>query len=169
MNLFRKKLFILGFVLFATVIFGQDRKKVDFIAYRGGWFEIQYPKDFSVKPSIESNLPDKYDSAFFISPDGKVKFYIYSPQWNGEATDIIRDSEIEIEKDARKNQKNGITTKWYTYEKKDGTGLRSYQEILDETGYTKYVIGIEYTDREIYKKYRDDFLKFKKTLKQFAD
>ena len=34
---------------------------------------------------------------------------------------------------------------------------------------TKLIIGIEYSDRDSYKKYKDEYLKFKKSIRQFAD
>src|SRR5687768_9434748 len=58
-------------------------------AYRGAWFEINYPPGFRVRPSLRSlSSAHGYDSAFFISPDCKAEFYVFSPQWNGEPKDI---------------------------------------------------------------------------------
>lgn len=169
MKNFQKKIIVVAMLLAFQAILADDKKKSAFELYKGGWFEIEYPKEFTVKPSLASNMPDKYDSVYFESPDGKVKFYVYSPQWSGEATDISRTASLEIEKDTKVEKKNGITNKWYTYEKKDGTGFRSYQETINEAGPTKHIIGFEYSDREAYKKYRDAYMKFKKSLKQFAD
>jgi hypothetical protein len=52
--------------------------------YKGAWFDIMYPAGFTVRPSIKSSTSaEGYDSVFFASPDGKVEFYISSPQWRG--------------------------------------------------------------------------------------
>lgn len=172
MNKIIKKLFIFLILVSFTGVLPKDKTKSDSLTYKGAWFEVKYPKSFSVKPSIPSTSgfdPVKYDSAFFISPDQKVKFYVYSPQWSGDATDISRKVDTEIEKDTKTEKKNGMNYKWYTYEKKDGSYLRSYQETTNEEETTKLIIGIEYTDRESYKKYKDDYIKFKKSIKQFAD
>ena len=59
--------------------------------------------------------------------------------------------------------------KWYTFESKDGSKLRSYQETTNAEETTKLILGIEYADRESYKKNKDAYLKFKKSIKQFAD
>lgn len=58
--------------------------------YRGAWFEVKYPSDFTAQGSMGSGSAedDQFDSAFFTSPDGEVEFYIFSPQWGGESTDI---------------------------------------------------------------------------------
>jgi hypothetical protein len=166
---FKKLTFVLTLLLVCSTVIAKDKKKSDSLTYKGAWFEIDYPKSFTVKPSIPSSTPDLFDSAFFISPDQKVKFYVFSPQWSGDATDISLNSKTEVEKDTRTETKNGMKHKWYTYESKDATKLRSYQETTNEEGTTKLIIGIEYSDRESYKKYKDDYLKFKKSIKQFAD
>jgi hypothetical protein len=58
-------------------------------AYTGAWFRIQYPSTFTVRPSLHSETTDRgYDSAFFTAPDDSVEFYVFSPQWTGEPTDI---------------------------------------------------------------------------------
>ncbi|GAB4435563.1 MAG: hypothetical protein OHK0011_18730 [Turneriella sp.] len=45
--------------------------------YRGAWFEVKYPADFKVIPSLQSRgMPDEFDRAFFESPDKSVRFYI---------------------------------------------------------------------------------------------
>ncbi len=153
----------------APAVHAEKQPRAGFLIYKGAWFEIEYPKNFTVKPSISSSTPDMFDSAFFISPDKKVKFYVFSPQWSGDATDISLNANTEIEKDVKTETKNGMKHKWYTYESKDGSKLRSYQETTNEENTTKLIIGIEYSDRESYKKYKDDYLKFKKSIKQFAD
>ncbi len=169
MKFTKKTLFVVCVLLAFSAPYAKDKKKSDSLIYKGAWFEIEYPKNFTVKPSIPSSTPDMFDSVFFISPDKKVKFYVFSPQWSGDATDISLNAKTEIEKDVKTETKNGMKHKWYTYESKDGTKLRSYQETTNEEGTTKLIIGIEYADRDSYKKYKDDYLKFKKSIKQFAD
>lgn len=56
--------------------------------YKGAWFKVEYPSDFTVKPSLKSTSGKGYDSAFFVSPDESVEFYIFSPMWNGVPSDI---------------------------------------------------------------------------------
>ena len=102
----------------AISLSAKDKKKSDFLTYKGSFFEIDYPKNFSVKPSIPGSIPKLYDSAFFESKDGQ---------------------------------------------------MRSYQETTNEEETTKLIIGIEYSDRDSYKKYKDEYLKFKKSIRQFAD
>ena len=57
--------------------------------YQGGWFSIDYPKDFTVKNSIPSENREEgfYDSATFTSPDKTVVFYVYSP--SGQVLPLI--------------------------------------------------------------------------------
>lgn len=164
-----QRLIILVLFFFSVQVFAKDKLTPGFLLYKGGWFEIEYPKDFTVKPSIPSTMEKLYDSAYFISPDKKVKFYVFSPQWSGEAADIAFSPDKEIEKDKKTETKNGVKTKWYTYEAKDGSYSRSYQESTNTEETTKLIIGIEYFGRDSYKKYKDSYLKFKKSIVQFAD
>lgn len=168
MTLLKNSILILCTILLSFSILAKDKKKSDFNTYKGAFFEAEYPKNFTVKSSIKSSMPDLYDSAFFISPDKKVRFYVFAPQWSGDADDIAINSD-EIEKDTKTESKNGMKFKWFTYEKKDKSRLRSYQETTNEEETTKLIVGIEYTDREAYKKYKDEYLKFKKSIRQFAD
>lgn len=64
-------------------------------AYKGAWFAIEYPPDFIVKPSLKSTSAKGYYSAYFASPDGSVKFYVFSPQWNGLPSDFALNPETE--------------------------------------------------------------------------
>jgi hypothetical protein len=59
------------------------------LTYRGAWFEVKYPSTFRVRPSLRSSSSTRgYDSVFFTAPDDNVEFYVFSPQWNGTASDI---------------------------------------------------------------------------------
>ena len=142
----------------------------DASVYKGAWFEVSVPKGFTAKPSQKSEgVPGKYDSVYLISPDKKVKFYIFSPQWSGEASDIAINSDTETEQDVKTDKKKNITQKWYTYTNKKTGAARSYHETVNEDGPTKHIFGFEYADSASQKKYKDAYLKFKKSLKQFAD
>ena len=158
------KLVLIFFVTFLPLL---SKDKSDFKLYRGAWFEVSYPKNFTIKPSIVSNVPNQYDSVFFISPDQSVRFYIYSPQWNGDPTDItIKSDEKEI--DTKTKTENGITNKWYTYKNKSGYS-RSYLEVTNTNQSTQHVFGFEYDSPKSLKKYKKEYDTFKKSLKQFAD
>ncbi len=162
-----KKVLILLLLLNLNSIHSGEKKKTKL--YKGAWFEVDYPSDFSKKPSIKSQSVDGYDSCYFISPDKKVKFYIFSPQWSGDATDIslIESKEISIDEKTEKNK--SISKRFFTYQAKNKSYSRSYVETIDEASNTKHVFGIEYQDKKSYEKYKSKYIEFKKTLKQFAD
>jgi hypothetical protein len=163
MNLFYK--LVLFFFIVISPSFSKD--KSDFKLYRGAWFEILYPENFTVKPSKVSNIPDKYDSVFFISPDETVRFYIYSPQWSGDSSEIkIKSDEKEI--DTKTKKENGFINKWFTYKNKSGYS-RSYLEVTGVDQATVHIFGFEYDSPANLKKYRKEYETFKKSLKQFAD
>lgn len=138
-------------------------------AYRGAWFEVTPPAGFKAIPSIASSgVPGQYDSVRFESPDQKVRFYIFSPQWAGETPDIATQKD-ESEKTDKTEKSGGFTRRWYTITPKSGGFTRSYVENISEDKTIRWVIGIEYADTKAYEKYKGDYLKFKKSLRQFAD
>jgi hypothetical protein len=67
-----------------------SEKVISYKKYKGAWFEIEYPDAFTVEPSLKSSTNvEGFDSALFTSPDGKVQFYIFSPQWTGKPEESI--------------------------------------------------------------------------------
>ncbi len=138
--------------------------------FKGAWFEIWIPTNFKVIPSLKSSSSsDGYESAFFRSPDSKVEFYIFSPQWNGEPSDIAVNTatEKQISTESKPSGNNIIT--WVTIKANDGHYTRAYQDTKAKDGSTRWVVGIKYSDQNSYNNYKEDYLKFKKSLQQFAD
>ena len=133
--------------------------------FRGAWFTIQYPDDFTAEgslPSAGSDEDNTFDSATFTSPDGTVTFYVYSPQWSGDPTDIdLQKDEREGQREVTRGKKQTVT--YWTIGAKDGTHTRSYQEVRQ--GEKMHVIGIHYTTQKAYNKYKKQYLAFKASLK----
>jgi hypothetical protein len=138
--------------------------------YKGAWFSIKYPSDFSVRPSLKSKTSIKgYDSAYFLSPDGAVEFYIFSPQWNGEPTDIELNPKLEEIVSEKTDTKGDKTVRWYTIGAKDKSYLRSYVDTQDKLQNVRWVIGIKYSNMDVYNTYKERYQEFVKSLKQYAD
>ena len=113
--------------------------------FRGAWFTVEYPANF---------------------PDGSVTFYVYSPQWTGDPTDIaLQKNEREGQRKVTRGKRQTVT--YWTIGAKDGSYTRSYQEVREDE--TMYVVGIRYTTQQAYNKYKKQYLQFKASLKQFAD
>ncbi len=137
--------------------------------FKGAWFDIKYPSSFSVNPSLRSATDaNGYESAFFESPDHLVEFYVFSPQWRGEATDIVLKTSEKLT--GTKTETSGNTTiKWWTIAAKNGSYTRSYQEKTDNLANTNWVIGIKYKNQAAFNKYKKQYLAFKSSLVQYAD
>jgi hypothetical protein len=157
--------FTLILIAFSTALVAAGTKK-----YRGAWFEVHYPANFKIQNSLQSSgMPHEFDSAFFASPDGKVRFYIFSPQWAGETPDIAWKPAFETEKTDKTETSNGFKKRWFTFTPRKSGFTRSYVETKNEEETVRWVIGIEYADKKSYDKYQSAYLKFKQSLKQFAD
>ena len=103
------------------------------------------------------------DSAFFISPDGLVEFYVFSPQWNGEPSDISINTETENLISEKTDKQGGKTVRWLTIGARDKRYLRSYVDRENKTQNTRFVTGINYPDQDVYNSYREMYLKFVKS------
>lgn len=154
-------------------------KELDAKTYFGNYFKIAYPKDFKANPDgpilNDGNLIDT-DEATFISPDGTVEFFVYSPQWGGTPKDYleIKENEKVVSEDMQMKDKtlgdqtiDVLTTKFTTVKDKNDKYTRSIMSQKTES--TNLVFGIKYKDQASYDKYKAKYITFKKSLVQFAD
>lgn len=138
------------------------------LTYKGAYFDIQYPANFRARGSLRTD-GERYDSAFFTSPDKKVEFYVYSPIWNGEPEDIEIDETTESYVSRNTEERNGIKIRRATIRAKDGSYVRSFEDTENTNTNNRTVFGIKYLDQAAYDKYRQTYLAFKKSIKQYAD
>ncbi len=138
--------------------------------YNGAWFSIKYPASFRVYPSLKSpSSPQGYDSVFFISPDNSVEFYVFSPQWNGSPTDIALQPYTEEYVAQKEEKRNSRIVRYITIRARDKSYLRSYVDTEDTDLNTRLVFGIKYTGQKTYDKYKQLYLDFKASIRQYAD
>lgn len=137
--------------------------------YKGAWFQIKHPSNFTVRPSQRSGSAGGFDSAFFTAPGGEVEFYVFSPQWNGEPSDIALDSRYEVSVSQTTQRSGNKIIRRATIKAKDGSYTRSFEDIEDTATNTRRVFGIEYVSQAAYNRYRQTYLTFKASLTQFAD
>ena len=137
-------------------------------SYAGAWFTVQYPASFRVEPSLKSSTGEGYDSAFFHSPDGRVSFYVFAPQWGGNPADIALDETTERLTATKTSKGNKAVVTWYTITALDGSYIRSYQQTdsLDQT--SRWIIGVRYATPNGFKAYQSAYDKFKRSLQRFG-
>ena len=134
--------------------------------FKGAWFDIEYPDTFKAENSLRSSTNS--DSAIFTSADGKVQFYVFSPQWSGEPTDIKVKAGEKISATSEE-KKNGLFVKRWTVEANDGSYSRAYEETSENVSHTNKVFGIKYASKADLERYREEYLHFKNSLIQYAD
>ncbi|HEY3416574.1 MAG TPA: hypothetical protein VGM23_06800 [Armatimonadota bacterium] len=145
--------------------------------YQGNMFNIFYPANFTPRPKPDREGNANTDSAFFLSPDQAVEFYVFSPQWSGEPEGIKLNPKTEIlvstktQKKQIKNDKGEVTDTitycWKTIRAKNKSYTRS---IYDETTTsTRKTFGYKYANQATYDKYLGAYQQFKKSLVQYAD
>jgi hypothetical protein len=138
------------------------------LTYKGAWFEVRYPSTFKVRPSLPGSSESIFDSVFFTAPDGNAEFYVFSPQWNGDPSDIqIKGNEVLVSKTS--DNRGKVTVRRVTVKARDHSYTRSFEDTEDSATNTRKVFGIKYRDQSAYDRYRQTYLTFKQSLRQFAD
>ena len=153
----------------AFLVFAVAAQAAGVTTYGGAWFEIDAPADFTVRPSLPSDSAEGFDSAFFTAPDGAVQFYVHSPQWGGDPTDIAIDPATETLSAEKVVTDGPVTRRWFTISAKDGSYSRSYLTVSDARGPTERTIGIRYRSIADLQAYNARYLAFRDSLRQFAD
>ena len=134
---------------------------------KGAWFQAKVPKGFEIQPSVvSSTITDDYDSYFYESPDGLVKFYVYSPQWNGTPNDITFPNE-KIEVETVSNDDGSTTRYWTLPPNKQHPYYRSFAETKSESSIL--ITGFYYKDEAARTNYSEAYKEFKNSVIQFAD
>ena len=138
--------------------------------FKGAYFEIRYPPEFKARKSLKSNsFEGEFDSAFFTASDGSVEFYVFSPLWNGTPEDIQPNTGTEDIVSEKLEEKGSIKTRRVTLKAKDSSYFRSFEDVENTDTNTRRTFGIRYRDQTSYDKYRQHYLTFKKSLRQFSD
>ncbi len=160
------------------------------LLYKGSWFDIKYPKNFTPSPTEplqnegdnQKILAIRTNEAYFTAPDKAVEFFVFSPIWGGNPINYLQitsDEELVSEKTSMSGpDSNKKIIKWVTLKAKDNTYYRSYVSIkqrdtsntsIDDEPGLHYVFGIKYQNQETYQKYKKAFEDFKSSLVQYAD
>lgn len=149
---------------------GMAAEGPDWPTYKGAWFSIKYPPGFRVRPSLKSrDAITGYDSAFFVSPDQEVEFYVFSPHWSGEPEDIKIKPNRELLVSENMERKGSKIIRTVTVKDKDGKYFRSWVDVQETLSNTRRAFGIKYKDQSVYNKYKKQYLIFKNSLKEFSD
>ena len=135
--------------------------------YKGAWFAVKYPAGFTVTKR-EANGAG-FDGASFTSPDGRVEFYVFSPQWWGKDPVWTQLKAGEKLVDTKTEGKGNSGAKWVTLSGPKGAYERSYLVKYNKTLNTRHVFGYKYRNRAAYNAYKADYARFKGSLVQYAD
>ncbi len=148
--------------------------KDDWLTYRGPWFDIDYPASFrplGFDRASESNGYDE-DGMRFGSSDGKVEFYVYSPQWSGDPQwPKVAPGEMLFDRNST-TEGHGPERKkltWVTVTGPTDDYTRSWIEVHQPELNVKYYLGIRYDTLATYERWRDDYRRFRNSLVQYAD
>lgn len=138
------------------------------LTYQGAWFDIAYPRGFAVHEREPSASGAGHDGASFISPDGTVEFYVFSPQWSGTSQWCrLRAGESVVSQ--TRQQEGDKTVTWTEVAVGDAAGHRAWVEIANPTLNVNHCFGIWFMHQEDYDRYQTRYVAFKESLVQYAD
>lgn len=146
-----------------------DASEAAVAAYEGAWFSITPPPGFTARPSLPSETAEGYDSAFFDSPDGRAVFYVCSPQWGREATDVALDPASESLVAERTTEAGEETVERLEIEALDGSYTRLVEIVFSPATAAQWAFGFRYADESAYQEYLGRYETFKASLEQYAD
>ena len=139
------------------------------VVYEGAWFTTAAPAGFIARPSLASETADGYDSVFFDAPDGRVTFYVCSPQWGRQATDVALDpaterllAESQVELDAEEVERREIAAL-------DGSYERLVETVFSPATGAQWTFGFRWADAAAREEHLEAYERFKASLEQFAD
>jgi len=171
-----------GFLLLACMIWAlplMADAQAGWKVYHAAAFDVSYPANFTVKPSLKSPLSaQRFASIFFVSPNGKVTFYATTNALE-QAADIALKPTTETLVSTKTEKKDATAEDtgaeyelyrytWQTIRAKDGRYTRALVIVSDARDNRKYdqaVLGIQYADDASYQQYRAAYLTFKNSLK----
>jgi hypothetical protein len=163
---------LLGLAFACAANAADDKVATRYASYKGKFFEVQYPANFKVRV-LDAAKARESNAATFASADGSMEFYVFSPQWAGDAPGIALDGarEIEVSRDTKPGKSSGVagTFTWTTIAAKDKSYTRRYQDFLATDGSIHWVIGMKYRGEADLARYQAEYAKFKASLKQLAD
>jgi len=173
---------VCAFTLLATVLAGCATPAAESAPrlYRGGWFVIAYPGDFRVEERERSASlgpeSDRYDGVAFVSPDGKVEFYVFSPQWGGtsEYETILPNEEVlEVDEtgdlgQVEKGEEDRYVKSVLIADRSDRY-FRTFRKTVEIAGSVSWLVGVKYRSPEDYERYREEYQAFTASLVQYAD
>lgn len=131
--------------------------------HKGPAFDVRYPADFKVRRGRTD------DSFYFTSKDKAVEFFVFSPLWNGDPSEIYLNAKAEKVVNENRETKKMIVVYRATYAAKDASYTRAVEDVENKEYNTRYTFGYKYRDQKAFEKYRKAYLAFKKSLKQYAD
>lgn len=149
--------------------------------YRGTWFDVEYPSNFTAHPIRPKEKFDTVDyvatdEAYFLSPDQSVEFFVYSPLWSGNPKQYLDTAKNEVVVSEKINEVTGIigdsVTRYVTVRAEDFSYYRSFVSIKEQVNSGSdihHVFGIKYRDDAAYEQYKEQYIAFKKSLTQYAD
>ncbi len=138
------------------------------LTYQGAWFDVDYPRGFTVLERELCASSTGYDGVSFLSPDGAVEFYVFSPQWSGQSQwATIKPGEREVSRSQERQGDKLIT--WVEVAGEDGPSHRAWVEIANPTYNVNHFFGIRYQNQADYQRYQSRYLSFKESLVQYAD
>jgi len=136
--------------------------------YKGNFFSIGVPPGFEVFPEGDPGGAGKYDEVGLWNEALQVKFSVYSPQWNGEAS-MMQVLRYETLKSREEKTTGGVKEIQLQMADEEHGNIRFVVSRTKLNENTNTTFGIQIPNMKVYEKVKPTYVKWKTTLEQFAD
>lgn len=150
-------------------------ESAEWIYYEKDFFSLSYPSEFIV-------VPEEQDYGTFVSPDRTVVISVYSPQWTGTPDQLLPqpgENVTSTKEETTPSSGNELgegttrTMQWMTMIAGDNSFTRSIVDTRligpENSSETRLTWSIQYEDQAAYDRYKNDYIKMKESLIQYAD
>jgi len=137
--------------------------------FRGNYFIIGVPPGFVATPQGDPGGGGRHDEVSLWNAELSVEFYVYSPQWNGEALIMEVGTRAEELTSSESKRTGNIEEKQLTITALDKSYTRFVVSLTNVAENTNKTFGIRVPNVKVYERIRPTYVTWKKSLTQFAD
>jgi len=137
--------------------------------FKGNYFSIGVPPGFVATPQGDAGGGGRHDEVSLWNAELSVEFYVYSPQWNGQAIIMEVATRAEELTSSESKRTGNIEETQLTITALDKSYTRFVLSLTNVAENTNKTFGVRVPNMKVYEKIRPTYVTWKKTLTQFAD
>ena len=138
-------------------------------SFRGNFFKIGVPPGFVATAQGERGSGGKSDAVRLWNEKLSVEFYVFSPQWNGQAIikEVAQRTEVLTSRESKRV--GNVLEEQLTITARDKSHIRFVVSRTKENENTNTTFGVRVPNMKVYEQIRPTYVRWKQSLEQYAD